>query len=381
MLMRRRRRGRNRVFAPALAALVVVSGATSCGRAPEPKAAGLLYCAILRDSVGMYLGNPVTQMGYRIGTVRTIEPADTQVKVSFTIDEPRNIPRDVSAVIRSPSILADRALELVGNYDGGPKLGPGDCVPLNRTSTPMSISQVIGSATNFVNGISPEGSASLQNALAGVAKAATGNGAAANQLLTRSSALLDNPDRPINELGEITRNAAQLTAMLRGNRVPLKQIVQDMSVTNTDIYTTVVGAENLAHALPELVQIVNDIELELGTELQLALDTTSETLRIVSPHYKWVADLLNPVPRFLNGINGEPPGSTVGGLVKHINNHVFALLPYRPPLFRIPTPNGLLTCGMLNASLPGSCADVGGRPYAVDVALLQYVLTEAAKQQ
>lgn len=379
--MRGRRVGRRWVLGPAIAALLMVPGATSCGLAPAPKAAGLLYCAILRDSVGMYVGNPVTQMGYRIGTVRTIEPTDAQVKVSFTIDQPRTLPRDVSAVIRSPSILADRALELVGNYAGGPKLAPGDCVPLDRTSTPLSISQVIGSATNFVNGISPEGSASLQNALDGVAKAATGNGVAANQLLTKSSALLDNPDKPINELGEITRNVSQLTAMLRDNRVPLKQIVQDMSVTDPDVYTTVVGAENLAHALPELVQIVNDIELQLGTELQLALDTTSDTLRIVSPHYKWVADLLNPVPRFLDGLNGEPPGSDVGGLVKHINDHVFALLPYRPPLFRIPTPNGLLTCGMLNASLPGSCADVGGRPYAVDVALLQYVLTEAAKQQ
>jgi phospholipid/cholesterol/gamma-HCH transport system substrate-binding protein len=34
----------------------------------------------------------------------------------------------------------------------------------------------------------------------------------------------------------------------------------------------------------------------------------------------------------------------------------------------------------MNASAPGSCADVGGRPYAVDVALLQYVLTEAQRR-
>jgi phospholipid/cholesterol/gamma-HCH transport system substrate-binding protein len=373
------RLGHRRVSAPTIALLLVALCATSCGR-PAETSAPSLFCAILRDSVGMYVDNPVTQMGYKIGTVKTIEPRGNDVKVAFTIDERRPIPRDVSAVIRSPSILADRALELVGNYDGGPQLEAGSCVPLSRTSTPLSISQVIGSATNFVNGISPEGSTNLQGALDGVAKAATGNGTAANQLLTRSSALLDNPDQPINDLGEITRNMAQLTSILRANRGPLKQIVQDMAVSNPDVYTTVTGAENLAHALPELVQIVNDIELELGTELQLALDTTSDTLRILSPHYKGIADLLNPLPRFISGLNGEPPGAIAGGLAKHINDHVFALLPYRPPLFRIPTPNGLLTCGIMNSSLPGSCADVGGRPYAVDVALLQYVLTAAANQ-
>ena len=54
---------------------------------------------------------------------------------------------------RSTSILADRALELVGNYESGPKLTPGECIPLARSVTPKSLSEVIGSATNFVNSI------------------------------------------------------------------------------------------------------------------------------------------------------------------------------------------------------------------------------------
>jgi hypothetical protein len=33
----------------------------------------------------------------------------------------------------------------------------------------------------------------------------------------------------------------------------------------------------------------------------------------------------------------------------------------------------------MNASTPGSCADVQGTPYMVDTALLQYVLTEAQR--
>ena len=35
----------------------------------------------------------------------------------------------------------------------------------------------------------------------------------------------------------------------------------------------------------------------------------------------------------------------------------------------------------MNASMPGSCANVQGTPYAVDVALLQYVLTQAANNE
>ncbi|WP_240431229.1 MCE family protein [Mycobacterium kyogaense] len=377
MLTGRERQLLRRRVVVALAALLVTLGSTSCGRAENTSAAE--YCAVLSDAVGLYRGNPVTQMGYKLGTVETIEPRDSYVEVRFTIDQDRSFPADVRAVVRSPSILADRSLELVGNYAGGPKLAAGQCIARERTATPMSISQVIGSATNFVNAITPDGSTNLQDALRGIDEAVTGNGQGANELITRSSALLDNPDRSIAELGSITRNMAELTTMLRDNRESLKQIVLAMPVTGEDITKAAAGAANLAHPLPEVLQLVNDLELELGPEVQLALDNTSETLRILSPHYKGLANILNPLPRFISGLNNEPADAVAGGLAKHLNNRIFAVLPYRPPLFRIPTPNGLFTCGVLNASMPGSCADVGGRPYMVDVALLQYVLAEAAK--
>ncbi|MCV7386498.1 MCE family protein [Mycolicibacterium porcinum] len=359
-------------------ALILGLSATSCGASGEKQTAE--YCAILSDAVGLYLGNPVTQMGYKLGKVKSIESRDTEVEVRFTLDEDRSLPADVRAVVRSPSILADRSLELVGNYVGGPKLPEEQCIPRNRTATPMSISQVIGSATDFVNAITPEESTNLQDALAGIDEAVSGNGEGANELLTRSSALLDNPDRTIAELGTITRNMAELTTMLRDNRQSLKSVVQAMPVTGADVTKAAAGAAKLAHPLPEVLQLVSDLELELGPEIQLALDTTSDTLRVLSPHYKGLANILNPLPRFISGLNNEPADAIAGGLAKRINNHVFALLPYRPPLFRIPTPNGLFACGVVNDAMPGSCADVGGRPYMVDVALLQYVLAEAARR-
>lgn len=357
------------------AAFVVAMLVASCG--PKPEANAAEFCAVLSDSFGLYVDNPVTQMGYRIGKVTSIEAHDTEVTVGFTIDQQRAIPEDVRAVVRSPSILADRALELVGDYDGGPQLKQGACIPPDRTFTPLSISEVIESADGFVNAISPDGSTNLQDTLSGIDQAVQGNGQGLNDLVTRSSALLDNPDQAIADLGKITRNMADLTAMLRDNRDPLKTIVLDMPTVGPHGAAAAAGAADLAHPLPETIQLINDLEAELGPELQLALDTVSDGLRVLAPHYKGIADILNPLPRFIAGLNGEPPGATEGGLAKRLNNHVFALIPYRPPLFRIPSPNGRFACGVMNESLPGSCADVGGQPYVVDVALLQYVLAEA----
>jgi phospholipid/cholesterol/gamma-HCH transport system substrate-binding protein len=353
-----------RVVSGWIISVLVVVCATSCGAGDETRSAQ--FCAIMSDSVGLYAGNPVTQMGYRIGTVDSITPGDTSVEIRFTIKENRPIPRDVKAVTRSTSILADRSLELVGNYSSGPRLEAGQCIPRGHTATPMSISQVIGSATNFVNGINPDGSTNLKDALRGIDEAVKGNGAGLNRLLTMSSSLLD--DQGIANLDSIVRNVAQLTAMLKASRPPLKQILLDMSETGPSLVNAIRGTDGLLSVLSMLVRAVGELETTLGDDIQLGLDTVGDALRHFSPHYKGLANILNPFPRFINTIS------------YYVNNHQFDFIAWSPPMFRIRTPNGLALCGAMNASMPGSCADVNGQPHAVDVALLQYVLTEAQRR-
>ena len=322
----------------------------------------------MSDSLGLYAGNPVTQMGYKIGTIDRITPRDADVEVQFNISDQRPIPRDVKAVIRSTSILADRSLELVGNYSSGPRLVPAQCVPVNRTFTPLSISQVIGSATNFVNGINPDGSTNIKDALRGVDEALQGNGAGLNRLLTTSSSLLDNPAAAIGDLGSIVRNVAQLTAMLKTSRPPLKEALLDLPGVGTETVRAVEGYAGVSDVLGELVDMVYQLEHDLGNDIQLGLDFTGDFLRHLSPHSKGIANILNPIPRMINTTS------------YYVNNHQFDLIAWSPPLFRIRTPDGLALCGRMNAAMPGSCADVNGQPHAVYIALLQYVLMEAQRR-
>lgn len=347
-------------------ALALAVTHTSCGVRGESQAGQ--FCAMMSDAVGLYAGNPVTQMGYGIGSVDSVAPSDTSVEVRFTINERRPVPRDVRAVTRSTSILADRSLELVGNYNSGPKLLAGQCIPRSRTATPLSISQVIGSATDFVDGVNPDGSSNIKDALVGIDEAVKGNGADLNRLLTISSSLLDSPDPAIADIGSIVRNVSRLTAMLKESRPPLKQVLLDMPDTNPYLTNAMRGSFGITHLLGEVIHLVADLETTLGDDIQLGLDTVGDALRHLSPHYKGIANMLNPFPRF------------VSTLSYYVNNHQFDLIAWSPPLFRIRTPDGLALCGAMNTSMPGSCADVNGQPHAVDIALLQYVLTEAQRR-
>ncbi|MGV0037074.1 MlaD family protein [Mycobacterium colombiense] len=350
------------VFVCAAAVVVVCASWT-----PFRQDQRVTYCAIMPDSVGLYVGNPVTQMGYRIGEVRAITPALRVVRVDFTVDRSRPLPADVRAVTRSPSLLADRALELVGNYTSGPQLFSQNCIPLSRSSTPKSLSDIIGSATSFLNAINPEGSTNIGDVVTGLDRALRHNGPGINQLLTTSSAVLDAPDRAISDIRSIILNLATLTSTLREISGPLKYSMLTTYKTTEDVEKAL-ATPVFQGAIP-LIGVASDLEVELGDEIQTVLNDAEWALRKFGAHAPLIASLMKPFPVLINWLE------------RHANDKQFFTIRYRPPLYRIATPvDGLLTCARLNAAAPGSCTDVGGKPYAVDVALLQYVLAQAAKQ-
>jgi phospholipid/cholesterol/gamma-HCH transport system substrate-binding protein len=353
-----------------LAASVVVLvalGSASCAPSTENKSA-VDYCAIMPDSVGLYVNNPVTHLGYPIGEVSKITPSAQSVRVDFSIERGLKIPEDVKAVTRSTSILADRALELVGNYESGVHLPPGGCVPLDRSLTPKSLSEVIGSSTDFINAFNPEGSDALGRVVAGVDQAVRDQGPDANKLLATTSSVLDSPDQVIGDLGSISANLTELTTMLVDINPTLKGVFDDGATSVArEAADSLKGSTDAFQGLRPLIDGLSALESELGPQIQQLLDAVSVTLRKLSPRAPYYASLLNVTPRVLNG------------LINLSNNHEFTMY-YRPPMYRLRTPDGVAQCNIMNATMPGSCANVKGTPYAVDVALLQYVLTEAAKR-
>nr|WP_246398449.1 MlaD family protein [Mycobacterium vicinigordonae] len=347
-------------------AATLVAALTSC-QAQTAAQQRATYCAIMPDSVGLYVGNPVTQMGYRIGDVTSITPSARSVRVDFTVNEQRTLPHDVRALIRSRSILADRSLELVGNFAGGPTLTAGQCIPLSRSSTPKSLSAIVGSSTELLNAINPEDSRNIGDVVKSLDQALRTEGPDVNKLLTKASALLDSPDQAIGDLGSIVKNMALLTRTFSGMRGNVKQLLYDLDESLPYAATALWGGVKLFHGQIPLMAMTSDIEVELGGEIQQTLDSVSVVIRKLTPRAPFYANLLTPVPGWINWVANVA------------NNHQFNTIRYRPPLYRVRTPDGVATCNRLNASMPGSCANVNGMPYAIDVALLQLVLTQASR--
>ena len=351
---------------PVSLAVAAVLGGASCSSSTKSDAAH--YCATMPDSVGLYVGNPVTHLGYPIGEVASITPSAQSVRVDFTVKDGQTIPADAKAVTRSTSILADRALELVGDYEKTDHLSPGSCIPLDRSMTPKTLSEVIGSSTSFLNSINPAGSSNVGDLVKGIDEAARNQGPNVNTLLTTTSSVVDSPDQAISDMASITRNLGQLTGTLNDLNPVTKQVFDNLaSPVGAELRDSFIAADDSFEGIINVIGAAQGIEKELGPQIQQLLDAVSVVLRKASPRAPFYASLLNVTPRVING------------LINLANNHDFTLH-YRPPTYRLRAPDGVLQCNIMNASMPGSCANVKGTPYAVDVALLQYVLTQAANK-
>ncbi|KQY08943.1 mammalian cell entry protein [Mycobacterium sp. Root135] len=351
---------------PVTVAVVAVLGGASCSSSTGPSAAE--YCATMPDSVGLYVGNPVTHLGYPIGEVSSITPSAQSVRVNFTIHGGQTIPADAKAVTRSTSILADRALELVGDYEKGEHLSPESCIALNRSLTPKTLSEVIGASTTFLDSINPAGSNNIAGLVNGLDEAARNQGSNVNTLLNTTSSAFDSPDQAIADMASVTRNLGQLVGTLNDVNPSTKQVFDNLaSPVGGDLAETLLGSADAFEGIINLTLAAQDVERELGPQVQQLLDAMSVVIRKATPRAPFYASLLNVTPRVING------------LINLSNNHDFTLH-YRPPTYRLRAPEGVAACNIMNAQVPGSCANVKGTPYAVDVALLQYVLTQAASK-
>jgi len=91
--------------------------------------------------------------GVPVGVVTGMRLTGAAVRVTVRLDEGVVAPGDIEAVLRQPTVLGDIVVALVRSPDAdpaAPPLGPGDVVPLSRTTSPPQIEDTIASLANFV---------------------------------------------------------------------------------------------------------------------------------------------------------------------------------------------------------------------------------------
>ena len=113
------------------------------------------YTAYFKATSGMFVGDPVKIIGVEVGKVSSITPRTGDVRVRFTVDSSRTLPKNASAYIVADSLVGGRFIQVTPVYHGGDKLGDGGQIPMERTAIPVEWDQVKTELDKLANNFGP----------------------------------------------------------------------------------------------------------------------------------------------------------------------------------------------------------------------------------
>jgi virulence factor Mce-like protein len=232
--------------------------------------------AFFPRTVSLYEGSDVRVLGVAVGTVESVVPEGTRVKVVMTYDPEVEVPADASAMVVSPAIVGDRYVQLSPAFEDGDETMPDDAlIEMANTEVPLELDQIYSGLDRLTVALGPNGANSqgaLTDLLEVTAENFGGQGEAFNQTITDFATLSETLDDNKDELFDSARELSQFITTLAEN----DQVVRDFNRSLGRVSTVLAeerqelaGAlRNLAVALDEVGGFVQENRQVLGDNIR-----------------------------------------------------------------------------------------------------------------
>ena len=291
----------SRLIAVAVVLVIIVVSAVTLW--PKPKR--VTATAYFPRAVSIYPGSDVRILGIKVGEVESITPAGRSVRVKFWWDAKNKVPATAKAVIASPSIVADRYLQLTPAYTKGDVMADGAEIPLDRTAVPLELDQIYQSLNDLSVALGPKG-ANDQGALARLldvsAKNLNGQGAKINQTITDVSKLTSTLSGNSSALFNTIRQLQTFVSALAANDGLVRQFNQNFAATST----TLAGErKDLGNALAMLATALTEVGTFVRDNRTLIKGTVSQATQlsqILVKEKAAIAEVLDTAPLGLGNL-------------------------------------------------------------------------------
>lgn len=264
-------------------------------------------------SVGIYEGSDVRILGVEVGKVDSVEPQGDQVKVVMHVDREYDIPAEAKAAQITPSVVADRYIQITPVYRGGPKMDREATIPRDRTVTPVEVDELYSSITDLSEALGPDG-ANAEGAVNELVRTGAANLAGNGEALANSLTQLSTAARALSDsrsdIFDTVKNLQQFVNMLNRN----DQQVREFNVQLADLSTFLAGErQNLGEALNLLSIALGDVARFVDANRDLVADNAAELTTLtqtLSDQRDQLASALEVLPVALSNLIGIHNGET-----------------------------------------------------------------------
>lgn len=184
-------------------------------------------------AVSVYAGSDVRILGVNVGRVVSVTPEGNSVRVEMEYDAKYDVPADAQAVIVTPTLVADRFVQLTPAFEDGDELMADDAeIALPDTGVPVELDRIYASLRDLSVALGPNGvnkDGTLNHVLEAGAKALEGQGAAGNQMLLQLSRAAETFGEGAGPLFETVTQLAEFTTVLAQNDEVVRAFIRDLA--------------------------------------------------------------------------------------------------------------------------------------------------------
>ena len=227
-------------------------------------------------AVAVYPGTDLRVMGVQIGKVTAVVPDGNSVRVEMTYDTEYSLPAEARAAVVTPTLIADRYVQVFPAYAGGARLPDDADIPLERTQTPVELDRMYRALDDLATTLGPKDGSTrgaLDNLLTAGAKALGGNGEIGSEAIRNLSQAADTFARNRGPLFDNVRSLAEITETLAANDA----VVQDFLDSLTQVSGQLAGERHqirdvldaLAKVLGTVKSFVKENRTALGDDIEL----------------------------------------------------------------------------------------------------------------
>lgn len=292
---------RRATAAAVVAALAVVAGAVALW----PRQEKLHLTADFVRAVGLFPGSDVRVLGVHVGTVTSVEPRGSAVRVGLEVEAPYGIPADARAAVVAPSLVSDRYVQLLPAWTDGPRMRDGANIPLERTAVPVELDRVTQSLDDLVVALGPTGAnrqGSLDRLLDTGARNLDGNGQNLHDLNADLSDAVHTFAQGRGDLFSTVRNLDEFSAMLARGDEQVRRLNGNLATVSTELDAErddLAGAlRNLGTALDEVGSFVKDNRALLTDDVHRLTEVTGS----VAAERDALAETLDNAPVALSNL-------------------------------------------------------------------------------
>lgn len=284
------------VLAGLVAGLVVLLSVVSFGTGT--------YTAVIAHTAGLRPGEDVQVHGVPVGEVRSVELRDTDVLVTFTVEEGVELGEGSRAAVKVATLLGTHYLEV--DPAGGGRLADGR-IPLERTSVPYNLQDVLEGGTRRLEELDAP---RLARALTAASRTLAAAGDDVGPALDGVARLSELVAARSGQTGELLRAAEQVSLRLHESDADITGlmeqttlVVREVTVRRRAIRRLLEQTTGLSEALTAIVTETRSDVAPALRDLDLALDA----LNAQDASLERVLEVMAPALRYVANATGNGP--------------------------------------------------------------------------